>query len=356
MRRPLIALLAMAAALDGCASSPSGAPAPRTSAPAADTAWLALTGYKECQWEDPRGRASRPAIVRYYPTTTDSIHRPFRIIMGANTGLCSPAALAVGPAGELFVLNHAPRAPRPDSAGRWEQWVTVYDSSAGGDVSPVRVLRVQLAWLGYASSMHVDDEGRLFLGSRVADVIDEGSIAVFEPGADGDAKPSRVIAGSGTGLYRPAAIALDRGGFVYVLNSSDEMPLRYLVRERRTPTGFPAFVRKQPQELNAVLVFRPGVGGEVAPVRVIAGERTGLSAPVSLALDRGDRLYVANNLELNGQVAVTVYAPSDTGDAAPVKRLTDPRDFTVWGRQRSWRSTVTTPCSSRPSGPGPSEV
>ncbi len=328
MTRPLILLaVAISALLDDCAAAPSRTPVQFDSPASPDTAYLALTRYEACQREASSfSPASRSAVVRYYNTPTDSVRHPFRIITGSTTGLCSPMAMALGPNGELFVLNQAPEDLRQDSAaGRWQRWVTVYDSSAGGDIAPIRVLHVQSTWLGHPSTMHVDREGALYLGSRGNDVIDEGSVAVFDADADGDAEPLRMIAGPGTGLFRPAAIGLDRRGFVYVLNSQDG-PFAMKRGMARTFAGFTQSTApwaRAALDPDAVRVFAPGAAGDVAPSRQIGGERTGLNDPVSLALDGKDRLYVANS------ASVTMYLPSASGDAAPARRFTDSR---VYGR------------------------
>jgi hypothetical protein len=259
--------------------------------------------------------------VRYYITPADSVRYPFRVITGSSTALCVPSAVALGPNGELFVLNQAPQDRRQDSAaGRWERWVTVYDSAAGGDATPIRVLHVQSSWLGNPSTMHVDREGNLYLGSKVEGVIDDGSVAVFEAGADGDAKPLRVIAGPGTGLFRPAAVAVDRRGFVYALNSQDgPFGIRGMARTFANVTRSTAPWAQAALDPYAVRIFAPGAAGDVAPSRLISGERTELQDPVGLALDRRDRLYVANS------ASVTMYLPSATGDVAPARRFTDRR-------------------------------
>ncbi len=323
--RCLVALTLLTV-LDGCAAAPPGVPAPAASRQPADTGYLAKTRYAGCQKEDGLvSQAGRSAVVRYYATSDDSVRHSFRVVAGPSTALCLPAAIAVGPTGELFVLNRAPDNEwRDSSGGRWQTWVTVYDSAAGGDVPPLRVLDVQPSWLGSVSTMVVDRNGNLYLGSRAGDIIDEGSIAVFEPGADGDARPVRVIAGPTTGLRRPAALAIDGRGYVYTMNVKGDLPTEWREMERRlVRAGQRPDVRAQP----TVRVFAPGAGGDVEPFRLIAGDRTGLSQPMGLAVDRRDRLFVANQGPTPDRYSVTVYDPSATGDAEPVRRFIDIRDY-----------------------------
>jgi DNA-binding beta-propeller fold protein YncE len=70
----------------------------------------------------------------------------------------------------------------------------------------------------------------------------------------------------------------------------------------------------------SVTVFRPTARDNAAPVRTIAGARTGLSGPLGLAIDAQDLLYVANRTG----AGVTVHGPTAHGDVAPVRTLRVP--------------------------------
>jgi DNA-binding beta-propeller fold protein YncE len=68
---------------------------------------------------------------------------------------------------------------------------------------------------------------------------------------------------------------------------------------------------------NRISVFAAGACGDVAPIRIIEGDRTGLAEPRGLALDARGRLYVANRKT----ATATVYAPDAQGDATPLRML-----------------------------------
>jgi sugar lactone lactonase YvrE len=288
--RLLLALTA-ATTIVGCAAAQRCTPRP-VPPPVAATDYLARTGYEACWGEGPFKGAS--ALLRY-TDAPDSIRHPERIISGRGTGLCWPGVIALGPRGELYVLNHAPwSSSREPRAGRWTTWVTVYDSSARGAAAPIRVLDLGTRGFGNPSSFAVDREGYLYVGSTVDRLLDAGSVAVFAPGADGDVEPVRVLAGPATGLRRPVALALDRRGELYVTNEPDRLD-------------------------DTVRVFTAESAGEVEPCRVIAGARTGLQRPIALAVDRKSRLYVADaggpgSLRRD---AVYVYDAGAGGDTAP---------------------------------------
>ena len=117
----------------------------------------------------------------------------------------------------------------------------------------------------------------------------------------GAMRPRRTIAGDRTGLQRPAAIAVDERGRLYVTNPGN----------------------------NSVTVYAPGAAGNVAPVRTLRGPATGLATPRGVALDPHGALYVVNE----SRDRVTVYAPGADGDAVPIR--------SIWGsRTRLTRPTA----------------
>lgn len=64
---------------------------------------------------------------------------------------------------------------------------------------------------------------------------------------------------------------------------------------------------------GSVAVFAPDASGDAAPVRRIAGSRTGLSLSIGLATDSQQRLYVTNR----GNGTVAVFPVTASGDVAP---------------------------------------
>jgi hypothetical protein len=295
---PLLAMT-VAATLAGCAAAPPCNP------PSVPPPPIARTDFTNCSG-DRYNRVGTPAVVRYAAGSTDSVRHPDRIIAGPHTALCQPGAIVRGPKGELYVLNQAAQiwwrstdSTAPGSSGpRWMNWVTVYDAEARGDATPIRTLHVHTRGFGDPSSLGMDRDGYLYVGSDVAPILDGGSVAVFEAGADGNVAPIRVVSGPSTGLRWPSGLALDRDGYAYVINSA-----------RQTD--------------DTVRVFAPA-GEEWRPCRVIAGERTGLNHPVALAVDRSDRLYVASGGYAPGHPrnVINVYPATAAGDTAPSRTIT----------------------------------
>jgi sugar lactone lactonase YvrE len=74
-----------------------------------------------------------------------------------------------------------------------------------------------------------------------------------------------------------------------------------------------------------VLVYARGASGNVAPIATIAGSNTGLFGPGGIAVDEARRIYVANRGHFAGGAnSITVYAPGANGNASPIATITGP--------------------------------
>jgi hypothetical protein len=160
--------------------------------------------------------------------------------------------------------------------------ISVFSLGSNGDVPPSRIVNVSgSSWL---SGLAVDSLSNLF----VSDPEFEDSILVYGPGASGSVLPVRVIAGSLTGLSRPASLAVDQLDNLYVLN-----------------VWSPA----------EVTVYAPGTHGNAPPSRrgqgvpTYSGISIGSEGIPDIAVDGGGNLYLPHQ---GGYDAVTVYAPDGT--------------------------------------------
>jgi hypothetical protein len=120
---------------------------------------------------------------------------------------------------------------------------------------------------------------------------------VFAAGANGDTAPQQIIAPAvypavdNTGLdASDLFVGVDAGGNIYTADSYSQK----------------------------VLVFAPNANGNVAPLRVLLGDKTLLSGCEGVAFDSAGNLYIAN---YNG-MSVTVYPPGASGNVAPAATIT----------------------------------
>ena len=217
---------------------------------------------------------------------------PLRTIAGAATQLHAPGAISVDGAGNIYALDQygATSGCFDPTHGCWT--INVYAAGAAGNVAPLRSIRGPATKLYYAYGIATDGAGNAY----VADGYPINCcVSVYAAGSSGNVKPTRTIEGSKTALYVPVGIALDSAGSTYVLNAEG------------SPT-------------RSVTVYAAGAKGNVKPIRMIVGQKTGLyAAPVGIAVDRGGRLYV---LQSGTENSISVFAPGANGNVAPIRVIT----------------------------------
>jgi hypothetical protein len=102
---------------------------------------------------------------------------PVRQLVGPKTGITNAVNLALGADGNLYVQNH----------GYPTSQVLVFPTSASGNVAPRRILQATT----YSGGMALGTGGELYLGSSATE--DKNGVAVFAPGASGNATPTAYL-------------------------------------------------------------------------------------------------------------------------------------------------------------------
>jgi serine/threonine-protein kinase len=206
------------------------------------------------------------------------------------------------PAIEIFAGNH-----QPGPAG----YITIetFPANAAGDIAPTSEI-----YTNQVTALVRDGAGNIYVAS------DTGNrIQVYAPGAAGAAPPLRNIEGLATKLFKPAGLALDRQGNLYVAESGSPS------------TGHEA----------AVLKFAAGADGNVPPIDVIpsqipiagqaAAMNTRLGLPLGVAVDYDGSIYVVCRIP----VRLLRYGPGASGDVVPIAEITmglsDPQHVTLDG-------------------------
>ncbi len=126
------------------------------------------------------------------------------------------------------------------------------------------------------------------------------AVVIFRGGATGEEPPIRTIQGAGSGLSRPETVAVDE--------THDELFV-----------GDPGDRR--------VLVFKRDADGNAQPLRTIQGPRTKLLQVVGVAVDpKRDLLVVSSYSRLPGGVTgLLIFGRTDAGDVAPRRVIAGPR-------------------------------
>jgi hypothetical protein len=171
------------------------------------------------------------------------------------------------------------------------------------------------------------------------------SVTVYPPGAQGDATPSRTIAGSNTGFNSPEAVFADtvnnelyvadftaKAILVFPLGASGNVaPTRTLidgpnsginaVRDMVVDTVHNELIVDSIN--NTIRVFSRTASGDAVPLRTISGANTLLNNPISIAFDPvADELFV-DSYDVAGPSlpGILVFNRTDSGNVAPKRSI-----------------------------------
>ena len=262
--------------------------------------------------------------------------QPKRLVQGDRTALQFNNGLYVDPNnGDIFSVES-------DTGDK----LVVFPREANGNVAPKRILHTPHRVYNIAV-----DEGH---GEMFVTVEYPPEIVVYKKDAMGDVPPLRRIRGDRTGLDAPHGIAVDEknqllyvttwghhsnyripgtGAFyppaikVYPLNATDDTPPVRVITGDKTQLNWPAAVKLNPDngdlyvanDINqSILVFANAATaqGNMAPVRVLKGDKTRLRNPTGLSLDRKNQELWVSNL---GSASATAYPLMANGNVAPIR-------------------------------------
>lgn len=222
------------------------------------------------------------ASVTVYATTATGDVAPIRSISGPNTLLVNPVSVTVDTVhSELYVADF------------FGQAVRVYPLGANGDVAPSRnLLDGPNSGLSQPRMVAVDTAHDEIIVASIND-----SVRTYSRTASDDAAPSRVLAGITTKLNNPITVVLDSLNDEIITNSYD-------VGGSQVP---------------GILVFDRTASGDVAPKRTIAGNNTQMGTFTNYtALDVSHNEIFTQ--AVNGE-GVAVFARTANGDVPPIRLL-----------------------------------
>jgi hypothetical protein len=206
--------------------------------------------------------------------------------------------------------------------------VVVWPKLAKDQDAPLRILEGDKTQLASAQGITIDTENQWLYVSNVGatsrNSFNQGWSRALIPGSATWEIPNRILDYiPGSGEFRPPSIT------VHDLKANgDTAPLR-VIQGPLTQLNWPAHISVdvESDELfvtnpvtHEILVFRASASasGNVAPIRVLGGPRTGLSHPHGVFVDpNNDELVVANF----GNHSSTVYAQNASGDTPPLRTI-----------------------------------
>jgi len=197
----------------------------------------------------------------------------------------------------IYVTDNAGQSPHPR-----DDKVLVFSRDATGNAAPVAQIAGSKTHLVYPRAVALDTARHLYV-SNYTPLEKESNVAVFAPGASGDAPPLRTISGPATELQAPSALSLDRAGNLYVVDSY----------------GVSSGCSSPTQGCWTVNVYAPGASGNAAPIRSIRGPATKLFYAYGSAVDASGNVYVADGYHVN--CCVTVYAAGASGNVKPLRTI-----------------------------------
>lgn len=272
--------------------------------------------------------------VTVYPIGATGNVKPIQEISGSRTGLTEPSDVAVDGEGNIYVANGNGDRSKVGP-------VTVYAAGANGNVKPIRTIAGSKTNLDDPNGVALDSSENLYVanGFSSSSSRSNGYVTVYAAGAHGNVKPINTITGGSTGLWEPAALALDSTNDIYVPNfgistltvyaagaAGNIAPMR-TIRGSKTKLSGPLQIALD-SDLKiyvanygppvGIMVYAAGTSGNVRPLRTIKGSKTQLDNPDGVALDGNGRIYVANS-DLDG--SITVYAEGANGNVAPINTI-----------------------------------
>ncbi len=307
------------------------ASAPGVTNATATLAFPASTAHNLYAMSVPQGTSGAYRVV-VFPSSANGNVAPLRWFGLSGGPFAGINGLAIDAVCDAYVGNTGPNA------------VDVLPVGASGAVPPVAVLSD--ATSAEVSALALDSSGRLGVTYAGAPGTDE--IAFFAVPPSSSTGAIGHIAGAGTGLAFPDAIAFASDGSFFVANaigntvtayartaSGNASPSRTIVANVTSAIDDASALAVGPDgslyvanagaghggtgSVDSVTVYAPGANGYTMPARTITGSATGLSEPIGLAVDASGNVYVCNG----GAAAttITVYGPGANGNVAPARTI-----------------------------------
>ena len=187
-----------------------------------------------------------------------------------------------------------------------EPRISAFARLANGNAKPTRVIAGQTARV--SRTMH----GIFYDATHdeiVVPVALGGAVLTLPGGADGGAPPLRVLQGPATGLVQPDTLYVDVAHDEMIVDSGDD----------------------------SVLVFPRTATGNIAPIRKLGGPKTQIRNIYGMSVDSVHNvIVVANRVDLGGRDSsdgILIFNRTDSGDVAPRAVIAGPRTGIIKIRQ-----------------------
>ncbi|HEY1428310.1 MAG TPA: hypothetical protein VGF18_01975 [Candidatus Tumulicola sp.] len=209
---------------------------------------------------------------------------PVRTITGPSTQLSRNFGIAIDAKGNIYVS---------ETDAKLNTQVAIFGAGANGDAKPKRVIKLRHAGHEVFWGLAVDGSDRTVVTAPFCDCGNGGKneVVAYPRDSKGFASPSQRIVGNHTHLQYPNGVALDAEGKMYVSNLGSDG--------------------------GSITVFESQASGDPSPIQSISGADTGLLGPVAIAVDSTDQIY---EVDAPGP-SIDVFAAQSNGDVAPIRLI-----------------------------------
>ena len=206
-----------------------------------------------------------------------------------------PVGVAFDSAGRMYVSGYTPG----NQSGR--NVISVYPASWTTSTEPIKVLEGDLTRLSRPASIAFDSVGRMYVTNvGLPGVPGSASVTVYNARwTSGNTAPIKVLQGDATGLMQPFDIAFD---------SSDRM----YVADLGTPEA----------NVGRVMAYAANwASGDTAPTKTLEGKKSKLNYPSGIAFDGAGAMYVVNSGLNGGAQSVAQFRANWSASDAPSRVL-----------------------------------
>jgi hypothetical protein len=244
-------------------------------------------------------------ITLYHPGSAGDALPGATLNIGRNVNT-TPNGFTMGPDGTIYVANQGVvKCKGPNCHESTLGIIDIYSAGSRGNADPAATISGPDTNLAFPMSVAVSSNENIYVSNEGPPFCirdcgctsnGNGSITVYAPRSNGNAKPIATIKGPHTGLGFPGPIAIDSSGNIFVSADGIISPggsgfiIQCVDQRFVRPRGTITRTRTNPAKDDAksggdpILVFKAGSNGDVSPSAIIEGPFSQLDGVSGIAI------------------------------------------------------------------------